>query len=139
MEGNTGSRNSNFATSSLEETRCFVHFTICGYCSANSKYRHSVTYRKSYIHYIKIQDLTSFAAKFNFIVEEYVTSKGKLPPPKRRSRNVVYVATIEKVMNVLHEMSVYGCMYVCMCVHACTRMCACMHLYSVHTNLQANT
>ena len=53
------------------------------------------------LHTFKVQELTPFAAKFNFIVEEYAASKGRLPPHKRRSRNVVYVATIEKVMNVL--------------------------------------
>ena len=53
------------------------------------------------LHTFKVQELTPFAAKFNFIVEEYAASRGRLPPHKRRSRNVVYVATIEKVMNVL--------------------------------------
>ena len=64
---------------------------------------------------IKVQELTPFAAKFNFIVEEYAASKGRLPPHKRKSRNVVYIATIEKVMNILYKLSV------CLCVPYSTK------------------
>jgi len=42
--------------------------------------------------------LTPFAAKLGFIVEEYAASKGKFPPLQRRKRNIVYIATIEKVL-----------------------------------------
>ena len=46
---------------------------------------------------MQVQELTLFAAKFDFTVEEYAASKGRLPPHQRKKRNVVYVATIEKV------------------------------------------
>jgi len=38
-----------------------------------------------------------FTARLNFVIEEYAASKGKLPPWQYRKRNVVFVATIEKV------------------------------------------
>ena len=47
--------------------------------------------------YVQVQELTPFAAKFDFIVEEYAASKGRLPPHQRKKRHVVYIATIEKV------------------------------------------
>lgn len=47
--------------------------------------------------FVQVQELTPFAAKFDFTVEEYAASKGRLPPHQRKKRNVVYVATIEKV------------------------------------------
>jgi len=51
--------------------------------------------------YVQVQELTPFAARFDFTVEEYAASKGRLPPHQRKNRNVVYIATIEKVMITL--------------------------------------
>lgn len=54
----------------------------------------------------KIQDLQPFAMEFNFIVEDYCAGKGSIPPIKRRSKNAIYVCTIEKsqiLFDSLHE------------------------------------
>ena len=45
----------------------------------------------------QVRELLPFASALGFAVEEYAASKGKIPPRKRRKKNVVYIATIEKV------------------------------------------
>lgn len=44
----------------------------------------------------KVHDLLPFAVEFNFLVEEYCAGKGAIPPEKRRRKNTIYIATIEK-------------------------------------------
>lgn len=44
----------------------------------------------------KIQDLIPFAMQYNFLVEEYASGKGVIPPTKRREKNSLYISTIEK-------------------------------------------
>lgn len=44
----------------------------------------------------KLQDFVPFALHFNFLVEEYCAGKGTIPPTKRREKNSLYIATIEK-------------------------------------------
>uniref|UniRef100_A0A0R3RV18 Helicase POLQ-like n=1 Tax=Elaeophora elaphi TaxID=1147741 RepID=A0A0R3RV18_9BILA len=56
----------------------------------------------------KVCSLSFFEDKYNVCVEEYAASKGRLPPIKRRKRESIYVATIEKanmLINSLIEMN----------------------------------
>ncbi|XP_075400210.1 helicase POLQ-like isoform X2 [Tenrec ecaudatus] len=55
----------------------------------------------------KISGLSVFGTELGFFVEEYAGSKGKFPPIKRREKQSLYVATIEKghsLVNSLIEM-----------------------------------
>ena len=50
---------------------------------------------------LQVRELMPFAETLGFAIEEYAASKGRLPPIKRRNKNVLYVATIEKVRKSL--------------------------------------
>lgn len=53
---------------------------------------------------VQIWSLSPFAIKLDFLVEEYAAGKGHLPPKKRRKKNSIYIATIEKGLALLRSL-----------------------------------
>lgn len=52
----------------------------------------------------KIMALSPFAVHFDFLVEEYAAGKGVCPPRKRRKKNSIFIATIEKGLSLLNSL-----------------------------------
>ncbi|XP_068082921.1 helicase POLQ-like [Anabrus simplex] len=52
----------------------------------------------------KIHSLSPFAVELGFLVEEYAAGKGQYPPRKRRRKQSVYVATIEKALGLINSL-----------------------------------
>lgn len=50
----------------------------------------------------KVRSLSPFAVDLDFLIEEYAGSKGKFPPIKRRKRQTLYIATIEKAHSLIN-------------------------------------
>lgn len=48
--------------------------------------------------------MSELAVSLGFIVEEYAGSKGAYPPKQRRSKNSIYVSTIEKASGVVNSL-----------------------------------
>ncbi|KAJ0179106.1 hypothetical protein K1T71_004818 [Dendrolimus kikuchii] len=52
----------------------------------------------------KIWSLSPFAIQLDFLVEEYAAGKGHIPPKKRRKKNSIYIATIEKALALVRSL-----------------------------------
>ncbi|XP_039746296.1 helicase POLQ-like isoform X2 [Pararge aegeria] len=56
----------------------------------------------------KIWSLAPFALQLDFLVEEYAAGKGHIPPKKRRKKNSIYIATIEKGLALIRSLVELG-------------------------------
>lgn len=54
--------------------------------------------------FLQIWSLSPFAIKLDFLVEEYAGGKGHIPPKKRRRKNSIYMATIEKGLALIRSL-----------------------------------
>lgn len=52
----------------------------------------------------KVRAFTPFAIELEFCIEEYAASKGAIPPRQLRSRQSLYIATIEKANSLINSL-----------------------------------
>nr|XP_022907396.1 helicase POLQ-like isoform X1 [Onthophagus taurus] len=52
----------------------------------------------------KVWSLSPFAVDLNFLIEEYAAGKGVYPPRKRRRKNSIYIATMEKALGIINSL-----------------------------------
>lgn len=56
----------------------------------------------------KMRTLSSLAVSLNFAVEEYAGNRGSFPPRKRKSKQVIYIATLEKAHGIINSLLELG-------------------------------
>ena len=56
----------------------------------------------------KVRTLSSQAVALDFAVDEYASDRGVFPPRKRKSRRVIYIATMEKAQGIVNSLMELG-------------------------------
>lgn len=56
----------------------------------------------------KVRTLSPLAVALDFAVEEFAGNRGSVPPRKRKSKNVIYIATLEKAHGIVNSMMEQG-------------------------------
>lgn len=81
---------------SYKETKeRYFCISVCFYC----KWKSRVAIFQLSI--FKVASMSPFGVDLGFHVVEYAGSKGEFPPRRRRGRCSIYIATIEKVLNLI--------------------------------------
>ncbi|XP_071487488.1 helicase POLQ-like [Diadema antillarum] len=52
----------------------------------------------------KVTSMSPMAVELGFLVEEYASSKGAIPPRRRRKKNALYVCTLEKAHTLVNSL-----------------------------------
>ncbi|KAI9551698.1 hypothetical protein GHT06_022034 [Daphnia sinensis] len=56
----------------------------------------------------KIRTLSTLAIALNFAIEEYAGNRGTYPPRQRKSKRVIYIATLEKAHGIINSLLELG-------------------------------
>ena len=56
----------------------------------------------------KVRTLSPLAVSLNFAVEEFAGNRGSIPPRQRKSKRVIYIATLEKAHGIANSLMELG-------------------------------